>query len=72
MKINRHGKAKILTQEEIQLVFSEGFQNDRDRALFEVCLYSACRINEASTLNTQDVYDKKMRVRDEIIFQCSR
>lgn len=69
MKINRHGKAKILTLEEIQLIFNEGFQSDRDRALFGVCLYTACRINEACTLNTQDVYDKKMRVRDEIIFR---
>ena len=69
MKINRHGKAKILTQTEIQLLFNEGFQSDRDRALFGVCLYTACRINEACTLNTLDVYDKRMRVRDEIIFR---
>lgn len=69
MKINRHGKAKILTQSEIQLLFNEGLQSDRDRTLFGVCLYTACRINEACTLNTQDVYDKKMRVRSEIIFR---
>lgn len=69
MKINRHGKAKILTLEEIQLLFNEGFQSVRDRALFGVCLYTACRINEACTLNTLDVFDKKMRVRDEIIFR---
>jgi integrase/recombinase XerD len=69
MKINRHGRAKILTSSEIQQLFNEGFQSDRDRALFGVCLYTACRINEACTLNTLDVYDKKMRVRDEIIFR---
>ena len=69
MKINRHGKAKILTSSEIQQLFNEGFQSERDRALFGVCLYTACRINEACTLNTLDVYDKKMRVRDEIIFR---
>lgn len=69
MKINRHGKAKILTQSEIQELFNEGLQSDRDRALFGVCLYTACRINEACTLNTLDVYDKKMRVRSEIIFR---
>ncbi len=69
MKINRHGKAKILTQSEIQQLFNEGLQSDRDRALFGVCLYTACRINESCTLNTLDVYDKKMRVRDEIIFR---
>lgn len=69
MKINRHGKAKILTQEEIQLLFNQGFQSDRDRALFGVCLYTACRINEACTLNTLDVYNKRMLVRSEIIFR---
>ena len=69
MKINRHGKAKILTQSEIQQLFNEGFQSDRDRALFGVCLYTACRVNEACTLNTLDVYDKRMRVRSEIIFR---
>ena len=69
MKINRHGKAKVLTQQEIQLLFNEGFQSDRDRALFGVCLYTACRINEACTLNTLDVYNKKKYVRNEIIFR---
>ncbi|MGF1933756.1 MAG: hypothetical protein RM347_005075 [Nostoc sp. ChiQUE02] len=31
MKINRHGCAKVLTQSEIQLIFSHGLDNDRDR-----------------------------------------
>ena len=30
MKINRHGRAKVLTQSEIQLIFSDGLENDRD------------------------------------------
>ncbi len=30
MKIDRHGQAKILTQSEIQLLFSQGLQNERD------------------------------------------
>ena len=59
----------MLTQSEIQLIFSDGLDNDRSRTIFGVCLYTACRINEACTLNTEDVYDKKMRVRDEIIFR---
>jgi hypothetical protein len=29
MKVDRHGKAKILSQAEIQLLFSEGFQTSR-------------------------------------------
>ena len=48
MKINRHGRAKILSQAEIQLLFT-GLQTQRDRALFGVCLYTACRIQEACT-----------------------
>ncbi len=31
MKIDRYGKAKILTQQEIQLLFTQGFRQDRDR-----------------------------------------
>ncbi len=69
MKIDRHGRAKILTQAEIQLLFSKGFQNTRDRALFGICLYTACRINEACTLRTGDVYDAKGRVRPELIIR---
>ncbi|WP_292789548.1 hypothetical protein [Nostoc sp. NMS7] len=30
MKINRHGRAKVLTQSEIQLIFSHGLEHDRD------------------------------------------
>ncbi|MGB7441433.1 MAG: site-specific integrase [Coleofasciculaceae cyanobacterium] len=63
MKIDRHGRAKILTQAEIQLLFSEGFESSRDRALFAVMLYTACRVNEAVTLKVFDVYDSKGRVR---------
>ena len=69
MKVNRHGQAKILTVEEIQLLFSEGLTNERDRVLFGVMLFTACRVNEASTLRTEDVYEPSGRVRDEIIFR---
>ena len=76
MKIDRHGRAKILTTEEIQLLFSEGFRDnpypDRDRALFGVCLYTACRINEACTLKTNDVYLRKGVVRDQLIIRKNR
>ena len=57
MKTDRHGQAKILTSDEIQRLFEVGFTCDRDRALFGICLYTACRINEACTLLTTDVYD---------------
>jgi integrase/recombinase XerD len=77
MKIDRHGQAKILTQSEIQLLFKQGLQNGRDseallrsadRALFGICLYCCCRINEACTLSVNDVYSKG-RVRPELLIR---
>jgi len=68
MKIDRHGQAFILSQSEIQLLFSQGLQSDRDRALFGICLYCCCRINEACTLNVKDVYSKG-RVRPELLIR---
>ena len=71
MKIDRHGQAKILTVAEIQLLFTDGFTVDppRDRALFAICLYTACRITEAVTLRKRDVLDLKGQVRPEIIIR---
>ncbi|MBD2520873.1 site-specific integrase, partial [Nostoc sp. FACHB-973] len=69
MKINRHGRAKVLTQSEIQLIFSDGLNNDRDRTLFGVCLFSACRIRECCTLLTQDIYTLKGQVRPRLIIR---
>jgi integrase/recombinase XerD len=68
MKIDRHGRAKILTLEEINTLFNQGFvvNPDRDRALFAICLYTACRISEAVTLLKRDVYDTRGRVRPEL------
>jgi integrase/recombinase XerD len=77
MKIDRHGQAKVLTQTEIQLLFNQGLQNNResvallltaDRALFGICLYCCCRINEACTLNVNDAYSKG-RVRPELLIR---
>jgi integrase/recombinase XerD len=64
-------KRQILTPAELQLLFTEGFivQPDRDRALFAVCLYTACRISEAVTLAQRDVYDSKGNVRPELIIR---
>ena len=69
MKVNRHGQAKILTIEEIQLLFSEGLINQRDRVLFGVMLFTACRVNEACTLRIEDVYSRSGEVLEEIIFR---
>ncbi len=67
MKIDRHGRAKILSLAEIQLLFNEGLHSSRERALFGVCLYTACRIEEACTLRRKDVFDAKRRVRPFLI-----
>lgn len=69
MKIDRHGRAKILTQVEIQRLFTEGLRSNRDRALFGVCLYTATRIKEACTLRTRDIYEKSGRVRPELMIR---
>ncbi|MDZ8030332.1 site-specific integrase [Nostoc sp. DedSLP04] len=78
MKINRHGRAKVLTQQKIQLIFSDGLDNGRDaygglrlRALFGVCLFSACRIRECCTLQTQDIYTPKGNVRPQFVIRKS-
>ena len=66
VKIDRHGQAAILSHPEIELLFAEGLQSDRDRALFGVCLYTAARIAEACSMLTEDVYTPAGRVRASI------
>jgi integrase/recombinase XerD len=69
MKIEGYGQARILTQEEIELLFKEGFQTERDRVLFGVCLYTACRIAEACSLMVKDIYTKSGTVHSTINFR---
>src|SRR6478672_11836625 len=69
MKIEGHGQAKIFTQEEIELLFNEGLLTDRDRTLFGVCLYTACRIAEACSLEVIDIYTARGTVRPTINFR---
>ncbi|GAX39049.1 tyrosine-type recombinase/integrase [Nodularia sp. NIES-3585] len=69
MKIDRHGKAKVLTQQEIQRLFTEGLTTVRDRTLCAVMLYTACRVKECVTLKITDVYDRKGKVRPELILR---
>ena len=68
MKVNRFGRAEILTPDQINLLFSEGFTKPRDRALFGVCLYCATRINEACTLLRGDVIGYN-GVRDKLVIR---
>jgi integrase/recombinase XerD len=66
VKRDRHGKGKILSQEEIQLLFSQGLTNLRDRCLFAIMMFTAIRVNEACTLLSEDVYDSLGRVRSHL------
>jgi integrase/recombinase XerD len=63
VKVDGHGQAKILTLEEIQILFADGFLSSRDRALFGICLYTACRISEALALRAEDVQQHVITLR---------
>jgi integrase/recombinase XerD len=63
MKVQGHGQAKILTAAEIDRLFSDGFTTARDRALFGFCLYTGCRISEACSLLTDDIYCNGQQVK---------
>lgn len=68
MKLNKFGKAAILSPAQIALLFEEGLIKPRDRALFGVCLFTAARINEACTLLRSDVIGKT-GIRDSLIIR---
>ncbi len=56
MKINRHGQARILTEKEIQSILKKGLTEQKYQVLFQTMLYTGCRVSEACTLRTEDVY----------------
>ncbi|NEO33213.1 MAG: site-specific integrase [Symploca sp. SIO3C6] len=66
MKVDRHDQAKILSSDEISLLFSKGLKTNRDKALFGVCLYTGARIAEACSLHTKDVYSISGEVRPRV------
>ena len=55
MKVAGNGQGKILTPEELRLLFAEGFVRERERALFGICLFTGCRVSEALALQTSDI-----------------
>ncbi len=68
MKVNKFGRAAILSPSQITLLFNEGLTKPRDKALFGVCLYAAARINEACTLLRGDVIGVR-GVRDVLVIR---
>ena len=55
MKVQGNGQGKILTPDELRLLFTDGLVSPRDRALFGICLFTGCRISEALALQTTDM-----------------
>lgn len=63
MKVNGNGQGKVLTQEELKQLFTEGLVTPRDRALFGICLFAGCRISEALALQTGDIKGETLTLR---------
>jgi len=68
MLIDRHGQAKILTNREIEQLLLKGFSCSRDKALFGITLYMACRISEGRQVHFVDAFSEK-GVRDNILIR---
>ncbi|WP_250126568.1 site-specific integrase [Chroococcidiopsis sp. CCMEE 29] len=63
MKVAGNGQGKILTPEELRRLFTEGLRSPRDRALFGICLFTACRVSEALALQTSDIKGETLTFR---------
>jgi integrase/recombinase XerD len=66
MTVNGNGQAAVLSKQELQKLFSEGLLTSRDRALFGICLFTACRISEALALLTTDIGNQTITFPKEI------
>jgi len=66
MKVKGNGQGKVLTQEELKRLFSEGFISPRERALFGIYLFTGCRISEALALQTTDIKGGMLTFRKSI------
>ncbi len=70
MKLHGNGQAKILSTYELKQLFEYGFSIPRDKAIFAICLFSACRISEAlqlekSSVTSQYIIFKKATTKGE-------
>ena len=55
MKVKGNGRAKILTQDELERLFTRGFLTPRDKLLFAIAYYCACRVSEVLALTAEDL-----------------
>lgn len=63
MKVNGNGQGKVLTQEELRQLFTEGLVAPRDKVLFAMCLFAGCRVSEALALRTTDMKGETLTLR---------
>lgn len=59
-------QGKVFSAEELRRLFTLGFLNPRDRALFGICLYTNCRVREALALQTTDIESGSITFRQSI------
>ena len=55
MKVKGNGRAKVLTQAELERLFTRGFLTPRDKLLFAITYYCACRVSEVLALTAEDL-----------------
>ncbi len=67
MKVDGNGQGKILSLYELKLLFTEGLSTPCDRALFDIYLFTGCRVSEALALKKTDIKSGTDRICD-----CSR
>lgn len=65
MKTRGNGQARILTKEEIDLIFGELLDRPRNALIFAICYYTGCRISEALTLQATDINSGYITFRKE-------
>ena len=66
------GKAAVISPADMERLFSEeGFQTDRDRALFGLCRYTAARISEVCQMKLSDVCLPNGSVKAAIVFRTA-
>lgn len=63
MKVNGNRQGKILTPEELRLLFTDGLRSPRDKVLFGICLFTSCRVSEALALQTTDIKGETLTFR---------
>lgn len=70
MLVKGNGQAKILTKTELNNLFQSGLKCARDKAIFGIAFYTACRVSEVRQMHFADVFHEG-KVRDEISIRKS-